>query len=324
MINKKIDTTNAHKVVTNDTSAEKYSLQVEQDLSPKKSGIGDAVTSDAILWALNKFVIVSISDTEGNITYANDKFVEISKYTREELIGQNHRILKSGYHPKEFYDDMWRNYLSKGKVWTGDIKNQAKDGSLYWVHATIAPIFGTEKKITGYIGIRFLITERRDAEDKLALTSDILRQTQQPWVMTDLSGKFVDANDSACAMYGYTLDELMKLNYGSLIVASEVENSKKAIESVLSTNKFYDGETISVRKDGSHFEMAYTINVYLVNKKPVYLYGFLTDISDRKSHDRELEKSIELMVGRELKMIELKQQIAELKKQIEDQAVNDA
>jgi hypothetical protein len=107
--------------------------------------------------ALDSHSIVSIADASGNISYVNNKFCEVSGYSRKELIGRNHRIVKSGEHAKEFYDDMWKT-ISSGKVWSGEIKNRKKNGGFYWVESTIVPFLDAKDIPYQYISIRTDIT----------------------------------------------------------------------------------------------------------------------------------------------------------------------
>ena len=121
-------------------------------------------------FALDQHAIVSITDLDGNITYANDRFCQISGYARDELIGKNHRIVKSGEHPPGVYEALW-HAITQGKVWHGEIKNRKKDGSYYWVDASIVPMMDADGQPYQYIGIRTDITTIKELENSLQIAT---------------------------------------------------------------------------------------------------------------------------------------------------------
>jgi len=160
-----------------------------------------------VVRALDEHAIVAVTDRKGRILEVNDRFCSISGYTRKQLLGQDHRILNSGRHPRRYMRDMWRMIL-RGEVWHGEFCNRARDGRLYWVQTSIVPVQGADGQIERFVSIRTEITAQKQAEAALAESEQRFRrlfeQSGDALLLLDVeTQRFVEANRSAAKMLGY-------------------------------------------------------------------------------------------------------------------------
>jgi len=280
--------------------------QIARDISERKQGEHalkqSLVTSEAALqqlaeqkFALDQHAIVAITDVQGTISYVNDKFCAISQYSEEELVGQNHRILNSGHHPKEFFQQMY-HAIANGGVWHGEIQNRAKDGSIYWVDTTIVPFVGGDGKPRQYVAIRADITERKRAEnvvkESLATSEAALKElADQKFALdqhaivavTDVQGTITYVNDRFCAISQYSKDELLGQNYRILNSGHHSKEFFQQMYHTITSGAVWHGEFQNRAKDGSIYWVDTTIVPFIgEDGKPWQYVTIRADITGRK------------------------------------------
>lgn len=238
--------------------------------------------------ALDEHAIVSITNAKGDIIYANDKFCDISGYSRDELYGQNHRLLKSDEHSLEFFNDLWQT-IAKGKTWNGEIKNIKKGGGFYWVKATIVPFLNEQGKPFRYVAIRTDITKRRAIEDALRNAEERISKSQSfanigTWDWNIESGELL-WSDRVAALFGGN-ERSMETSYDNFVNAVHPDDRKMVIDAVnacVEKNENYDIEHRVIWPDGVVRWLHESGDVTRDDEgKPLHMLGVVRDIDARK------------------------------------------
>lgn len=265
--------------------------------------------------ALDEHAIVSIADGTGKIIYANQKFSDISQYSRNELIGQDHHILNSGYHPKTFFAELWRTILA-GKIWHGLVCNRKKDGSLYWVETTIVPFLNEAGKPYQFVSIRTDISPVKEAEILLSNSKETLERmvaeqteeikereeifhsitntAQDAIVMVDDTGNVTYWNPAAENILGYSASEVIGKNLHHLIIPDDYREQYETGFAAFS--KTGDGvqvgrttEFLAMRNDGMQIPVEVSLSAANLRGK-WHGIGIMRDITERKKTERILKE----------------------------------
>jgi len=239
------------------------------------------------LATMDQHDIVSSTDVTGKITSINDRFCEISGYSREELLGQNHRLLKSDFHPNSFFKDMWR-CLAKGEVWRGTICNRKKNGDEYWVESTIVPFLNDKGKPYKYFSARTDVTEVRKNEERLHRSQTFANIGTWDWNI--VTGKLF-WSDRIGPLFGYDKDA-PEANYDNFIAAIHPDDRnmvQDAITSCVGKGTEYNIEHRVVWPNGDiHWVQEKGDVVRSEDGKPLHMLGVVQDINKRKSAQKKL------------------------------------
>lgn len=237
--------------------------------------------------ALDEHAIVAITDPQGKITFANDKFCTISGYSRAELLGQDHRLINSGHHPKEFFQNLWTT-IRRGEVWHGEVKNRAKDGSPYWVDTTIVPFLDATRKPRHYVAIRADITERKQAEGRARRLADSNVQGVMFW---NKHGAISQANDAFLRLVGYTREDLAegRINWAGMTPPEYAELDQRGLAYIAATGVCPPFEKEYIRKDGTRVPIL--IGAAAIEDSPSEGVCFVLDITARKQAEQALRET---------------------------------
>lgn len=265
------------------TLLNKETLQVKDELQESYKKL------DEFNKAINSSFSVSVTNTNGIIIQVNKRFCQTSGYAEDELIGQNHNILSSGHHNKEFWRNLWETVL-EGNIWTGEIKNRNKNGKEYWELTNIIPFYNAQGEAYQFMAIKNEITEKKLADEEIKKLGLVAKKTLNAVITTDAQGIATWANEGFERISGYTVDELVGKKPGALLQGPATNPATiKKMREAINKGVSFDGEIYNYGKNGKGYWLQ--LNITPLKDDDGRITGFIaiqSDITEKKEFEQEL------------------------------------
>lgn len=257
--------------------------------------------ASVLMQTIDTHAIVSEAGPDGRILRANDAFCRISGYSREELLGQDHRIVNSGTHDRAFWASLWET-LSAGQPWRGQICNRAKDGSLYWVDSIIAPFMGADGMVERYVSIRFDMTARKELEQQLQTSQLMLERAGRvanvgAWSL-DLQDNTTFWSEQTRRIHEVDDDFVSTLENGIDFYAPEARAvMARTVQQAIETGDSFDVELPLITAKGRDIWVRSMGEVEYEHGRPIRVHGAFQDITDRKTLQKQIEDQNQILHG---------------------------
>ncbi|RIX49851.1 MAG: EAL domain-containing protein [Rhodocyclales bacterium GT-UBC] len=258
------------------------------DISERKAAEEELLTLSRALEQNPASII--ITDPSGSIQYVNPRFETVTGYSLHEVIGQNPRLLSSGETSAADYKAMWTT-ISSGATWQGEFRNRRKDGTLFWEHASISPVFNDEGTLLHYVGIKEDISARKEAEQKLHLAASVFTHAREGILITSADGTIIDANDAFGRITGYQREEVLGQNPRILNSGRQEKSYYTEMWQSLHDVGYWYGEVWNRHKNGELYAVMQTISTIRdAQGNPSQYVALFSDITPLKEHERQLER----------------------------------
>lgn len=287
----------SHSLLNNIARQREQEIAQQQALEHERlSQMKLSLAHETLLRAIGEHALVSSTDLQGRIIYANEKFIQVSQYSLTELLGMHHSQVSSGIHEPAFYQALWKS-IQSGAIWHSEICNRRKDGSLYWVDAAIVPMRDEQGLVIGYTAVSLDITLRKQeilaARTHLATLNTLLETIPYPIFLKDAESRYMECNEAFCHMLGKSREDLLGKPMRE-VVSNELAESYLEADRLLfaseSGQQIYENTVKNA--DGESREVRFHKRVLLGESgRPEGLVGIAIDVTDFRAAERELRQN---------------------------------